>query len=127
MLRLDLEDERELSEARPDSRIDEILKPLHDHICKPTLALLDAAEDASERPVGPHYLQDFSRTPPFCSCPDHVKRGGAHDPCKHVMPSVARAAEWCVRLHVLSSATTLWRPRPTQRPRRCTWVVPTHF
>ena len=84
MLRLDLEDERELSEARPDSRIDEILKPLHDHICKPTLALLDAAEDASERPVGPHYLQDFSRTPPFCSCPDHVKRGGAHDPCKHV-------------------------------------------
>lgn len=84
MLRLDLEDERELSEARPDSRIDEILKPLHDHICKPTLALLDAAEDTSERPAGPHYLQDFSRTPPFCSCPDHVKRGGAHDPCKHV-------------------------------------------
>ena len=57
----------------------------------------------------------------------HSQVPGVADHLLHHLPSVARAAEWCVRLHVLSSATTLWRPRPTQRPRRCTWVVPTHF
>ena len=74
MLRLDLEDERELNEAKPDSRIDEILKPLHDHICKPTTQLLSASGNVT-LPSGPVYFQDFSRTPPFCSCPDHIKRG----------------------------------------------------
>jgi hypothetical protein len=81
ILRLDLENERELKEGQVDSRTDELLKPLHDHMCKPTLAVLSAA--GKQRPTYPHYLVDFTRTPPFCSCPDYTKRGGAHDLCKH--------------------------------------------
>jgi hypothetical protein len=49
----------------------------------------------ADRPTTKHYLQDFTRTPPFCTCPDHTKRGGAHDACKHVKAGQKR--------HILSS------------------------
>ena len=84
LLRLDLEDERELDEARPDSRTELLLKPLHELICEPTLAVIKDAENAKARPTTAHYLQDLTRKPPFCSCPDHTKRGGSNDSCKHV-------------------------------------------
>ena len=42
--------------------IDEILKPLHDHICKPTLALLDVAKDASERPCASGWVRTWQRS-----------------------------------------------------------------
>jgi hypothetical protein len=35
-------------------------------------------------PGWPHYLMDWTRTPPTCSCRDHCRRGGQRDPCKHV-------------------------------------------
>jgi hypothetical protein len=95
ILRLDLENERELIEDHGDDHKAKLLKPLHDLICKPTLDVLRASQNARDRPTTKHYLQDFTRTPPFCTCPDHTKRGGAHDACKHVKAGQKR--------HILSS------------------------
>ena len=68
--------QEELTEAKHDSRTDGLLKPLFDHICEPTMALLKAPRPSemlgAPQPEVAHYLCDFTRRPPFCSCPGAI-------------------------------------------------------
>ena len=79
VLKLDIETERELVEMGSDSRRDTLRKPLFDHVCAPTIAALGQVR----RPDWPHYLVDMTQKPFFCTCSDHLHRGGVRDPCKH--------------------------------------------
>ena len=85
VLNLDLQDERETKEETQGTsltRTQSLLEPLYKHLCEPVNDMIVAAE--ASKPAWPHYIIDWTRTPPSCSCHDHCRRGGQRDPCKHV-------------------------------------------
>lgn len=85
VLNLDLQDEREMKEETQGDRLtrsQSLLEPLYKHLCEPVNDMI--AEVRASTPTWPHYLIDWTCTPPSCSCRDHCRRGGQRDPCKHV-------------------------------------------
>ena len=66
----------QLNENTKPSRSHTLLEPLYQHLCAPTLQLISTAGASAARPSLPHYLIDCTRTPPFCTCRDHCRRGG---------------------------------------------------
>ena len=78
---LQLENERELQEHRPEGRAARILQPLRTLLEKPTDDLL--ATSPVVQPPGT-YLVNIERTPSICFCADGIHRGNAYDACKHV-------------------------------------------
>ena len=71
-----------MKEETQTHRSQSLLEPLYQHLCEPVNDVIAAAR--ASVPSYPHYLIDWTRTPPTCSCRDHCRRGGQRDPCKHV-------------------------------------------
>jgi hypothetical protein len=89
VLNLDLKDEREMKEETQTARSQSLLEPLYQHLCGPVNDVIAAA--GASAPSYPHYLIDWTRTPPACSCRDHCRRGGqrGEETCPHLLSARA--------------------------------------
>ena len=79
ILRIGTVNERELREGNVVSESAHPFKPLLDDLLKPTINTLSMAGKSA--PIF-SYLVDMTQPLHFCSCPDHLHRGGARDYCK---------------------------------------------